>query len=48
MTRSAYLGHLLRLMSADDILRSAKHPSRYMSKTHVLLHYVALRRLGVI
>jgi hypothetical protein len=33
-------------MPASTIAWSAKHPNKYMSKTHVLLHYVALRQLG--
>jgi hypothetical protein len=33
-------------MPPSSIAWSAKHPSKGMSKTHVLLHYVALRQLG--
>ena len=47
MTRSEYLSALLRLLTPAEITRSAANPSAYMSKTHVLLHYVALRRLGM-
>lgn len=32
--------------SADWILKSAKNPNRFMSKTVVLLHYLALRKKG--
>jgi hypothetical protein len=46
MKRSEYVSHLIRLMPASSIAWSAKHPNSYMSKTHVLLHYVALRQLG--
>lgn len=45
-TRSQYLSDLIRLMSIDEIKLSAEHPSAYMTRTHVLLHYVALRRLS--
>lgn len=48
MTRSEYLSHLIRLLTIDEIKRSAKNPTAYMSKTHIALHYVALRRLGAI
>lgn len=47
MKRSQYLSHLIRLMTAEQIKLSAANPSKYMSKTHVLLHFVALRKLGV-
>jgi hypothetical protein len=46
MTRSKYLSHLIGLLTVDEIKRSAANPTPYMSKTHVMLHYVALRRLG--
>lgn len=46
MTRSEYLSALLRLLSVNEIKRSAAQPTRHMSKTHILLHHVALRRLG--
>jgi hypothetical protein len=46
MKRLEYLSALLRLLTVDEIKRSAEQPTRHMSKTHVLLHYVALRRLG--
>jgi hypothetical protein len=47
MTRSKYLSHLMSLLTADQIKLSASKPTKYMSKTHILLHYVALKRLGV-
>ena len=46
MKRSEYVSYLIRLMPASTIAWSAKHPSKGMSKTHVLLHLVALRHLG--
>jgi hypothetical protein len=48
MTRSKYLSHLIGLLTVDEIKRSAANPTAYMSKTHVALHYVALRRLGAL
>ena len=47
MTRSQYLSALLRLLTVSEIKGSAANPTAHMSRTHVLLHYVALRRLGV-
>jgi hypothetical protein len=47
MKRQEYLSALMRLMRPDEIKRSAAQPSAYMTRTHILLHYVALRRLGV-
>ena len=46
MTRSKYLRALLTLLTHEEIVRSAQQPSAYMTRTHVLLHYVALRRMG--
>ena len=46
MKKSEYLSTLLRIMKPEEIIKSAQNPTQYMSKTHVLLHYVALRRLG--
>lgn len=48
MTRSKYLSLLLSLLTSDQIKLSASHPTPFMSKTHIALHYVALRRLGCI
>jgi hypothetical protein len=45
MKRRQYLDAVLRLFTPDEIRRSAENPSKYMTRTHVLLHYVALRRL---
>ena len=45
-TRSQYLSNLIRLLSVDQIKLSAEHPSAYMTRTQILLHYVALRRLA--
>lgn len=47
MTRARYLDALLRLLTVDEIKGSAAHPTAHMTRTHVMLHYVALRRLGV-
>jgi hypothetical protein len=46
MTRSKYLSLLIGLLTVNEIKRSAANPTPYMSKTQVMLHYVALRRLG--
>lgn len=46
MTRSAYLSALMRLLTPAEIMHSAAHPSAYMSRTHIALHHIALRRLG--
>lgn len=46
MTRSEYLSALLRLLTPAEIKGSVAQPSRSMTKTHILLHYVALRKLG--
>lgn len=48
MTRSKYLSLLLRNMTAKEIALSAKNPTQYMTKTHILLHYVALKKLGFV
>jgi len=47
MTKQAYLAKLLELMTPAEIALSMSYPTKYMSKTHILLHAVALRRLGV-
>lgn len=46
MTRSAYLSHLMRLLTPAEIRASAENPTPYMTRSHIALHYVALRRLG--
>ena len=46
MTRIKYLSALMRLLTPAEISLSARNPSAYMTRTHILLHYVALRRLG--
>jgi hypothetical protein len=46
MKRSKYLAALVGLLTVDEIKKSAAQPSPYMTKTHILLHHVALRRLG--
>jgi hypothetical protein len=45
MTKREYLAKLMT-MPADWIGASAADPSRYMTKTHVALHHIALRRLA--
>jgi len=47
MTRTKYLIAVMQLLTVPEIKRSAAQPSAGMTRTHVLLHYVALRRLGV-
>jgi hypothetical protein len=47
MTRTKYLIAVMQLMTIPEIKLSAANPSAYMTRTHILLHYVALRRLGV-
>jgi hypothetical protein len=47
MTKSEYLSLLLSLLRPEEIKLSASNPTKHMTKTHILLHYVALRRLGV-
>jgi hypothetical protein len=44
--RSQYLSNIISLLSVDQIKLSAEQPSAYMTRTQVLLHYVALRRLS--
>lgn len=39
---------LLLTMPADWIAASAADPGPYMTRTHVRLHFIALRRLGLI
>ena len=46
-TKAHYL-RLLLTMPADWIAASAADPGPYMTRTHVRLHYLALRRLGLI
>lgn len=47
MTRRTYLNNLLRLMTPAEIRRSAANPNAYMTRTHVLLHHIALKKLGI-
>jgi len=46
MTRSKYLCAVMSLLTVQEIRDSARAPSVAMTRTHVLLHYVALRRMG--
>ena len=48
MSRQKYLAALFSFMTVEEIRASAAQPSAYMTRTHVLLHYVALRRLGAL
>jgi hypothetical protein len=45
MKRRQYLDAVLRLFTPNEIRRSAENPSKYMTRTHILLHYAALKRL---
>ena len=44
MKRQAYLAELLR-QRPEWLRGSMAEPTRYMTRTHVLLHAVALRRM---
>ena len=46
MSKREYLNCVMRLLDPEQIRLSASSPTRYMTQTHVKLHYVALRRLG--
>ena len=46
MKKQAYLSDVIRLLTVDQIKLSALNPSAYMTKTHIALHYIALRKLG--
>jgi hypothetical protein len=46
MKKQKYLAILLTI-PVHTIIKSAANPNRFMTRTDVLLHYVALRRLGV-
>jgi len=48
MKKQQYIQDLIRLFTPEQIKLSAANPSAYMSQTHIRLHYVALRRLGVL
>lgn len=45
MTRSKYLKLLLTLLTPEQIKLSAENPTPYMSKTHIKLHYIALKQI---
>ena len=47
MKKRLYLEALLR-QSLDWIKLSAENPNRFMTKTDILLHYVALRIKGAL
>jgi hypothetical protein len=48
MSKREYLACVLRLLTPEQILLSAKNPTEHMRPIHIKLHYVALRRLGAI
>jgi hypothetical protein len=48
MTKRKYLAKLLELLTPEQIKLSASKPTPYMSAMHIKLHFVALRRLGVL
>jgi hypothetical protein len=47
MLKRSYYLNLLMAHTPEWIAASAANPTAYMTKTDILLHYVALRRLGV-
>jgi hypothetical protein len=47
MKKQKYLAALLS-QKPNWILLSANNPNHYMTKTQVLLHYIALRKMGEI
>jgi hypothetical protein len=48
MSKREYLECVLRLLTPEQIMLSASSPTQHMKPIHIKLHYVALRRLGVI
>jgi hypothetical protein len=46
MSKREYLSCVLRLLDPEQIKLSASSPTKYMTQTHIKLHYVALRQLG--
>jgi hypothetical protein len=46
MTRKQYLKAVIELLTPEQIKISADKPSVGMTRTHVALHRIALRRLG--
>jgi hypothetical protein len=46
MKKQNYLSDVIRLLTVDQIKLSVSNPSPYMTKTHIALHYIALRKLG--
>jgi hypothetical protein len=48
MKKQQYIKDLTRLLTPKQIKLSAANPSAYMSRTHIRLHYVALRRIGML
>jgi len=48
MKKQQYIKDLIRLFTPEEIKLSAANPTPYMSRIHILLHYVALRRMEVL
>lgn len=48
MKKREYLNLLLTLMRSEKIKQSAQNPTPYMTKMHIKLHYLALRKMGEI
>lgn len=48
MKKQQYIKDLVRLFTPEQIKQSAKNPTPYMTRTHIQLHYVALRRMGML
>jgi len=48
MTRKRQYLHLCLRLPVDWLLASAANPSPYMTRTHVAIARIALRRLGAI
>lgn len=48
MKKQQYIKDLIRLLTLEQIKLSAVNPTKYMSQTHIQLHYVALRRMGML
>ena len=46
ITKREYL-EILNTLPTTTIQRSAANPTIYMSRVHVLLHYVVLRNRGI-
>jgi len=47
MTKKQSYIKALNQFDSAWILKSARNPSKYMTKIHVLLHYIVLRNRGL-